>query len=411
MNNFEQLAENALTKIKDFGTTSRTVIKCFERSCRMINSFLEEHNLEFSIENGEKWLSVTKYQESETHYQHTLFLSHRRAVFLLFECQQENLDYWRIYPVKEAARPQTIAYKQLIHLHESRLFLEGKSKSTISFSLYVDSIFLIYLEQLGVNDISEVTAQMVSDFFTQDMFSNRKPDGIKAYSHKLKGFLVFLGDMGLVSNEMLHLAIPRIFAQQVSIVTTLSKKAEQQLISEEKLSSDIGSRDHAMILLALRLGIRRSDIINLKLQDIDWKNDTITFVQQKTKVPVTLPLLTDVGNAVMNYILKSRKATDKENIFLRKYAPHTALKSGAHTVEKYLKNLDYDDCPQKGFHILRRTLATRMLENNVPCNIISASIGQIDPASVDVYLATNAEKMRSCALPLQGIESVRRELQ
>ena len=167
----------------------------------------------------------------------------------------------------------------------------------------------------------------------------------------------------------MHLATSRIFAQQVSIVTTLSKKAEQQLISEEKLFSDIGSRDHAMILLALRPDIRRSDIINLKIQDIGWKNDTITFVRQKTEVPVTLPLLTDTGNAVMNYILKSRKATDEENIFLRKYAPHTTLKSGAHTVEKYLKNLDYDDCPQKGFHILRRILATRMLETMYPVTL------------------------------------------
>ena len=75
MNNFELLAKTTLAKIKDFGIISKTVIKCFERSCRLINSFLEEHDLEFSIENGEKWLSEIKYLVSGAHYQHTLFLA------------------------------------------------------------------------------------------------------------------------------------------------------------------------------------------------------------------------------------------------------------------------------------------------------------------------------------------------
>lgn len=58
-----------------------------------------------------------------------------------------------------------------------------------------------------------------------------------------------------------------------------------------------------MILLALRLGVRCSDVASLKFSNINWQNDTITFIQHKTKVSVTLPLLTDVGNALMDYIL------------------------------------------------------------------------------------------------------------
>lgn len=410
MNNFESLAETTLARIKDFGIKSKTVIKCFERSCRLLNVFLENHNLEFSIENGKKWLARVGYLEFGTHYQHSLFIAHKRAIFLLVDCQQGILICWKKYPQKNTIRPKSISYNQLIDMHENRLLLENKAKSTIDFSLRIDRLFLVYLEQNGVTCIGDLDAHMVSSFFAQDIFVGRRPNGIRAYSYKLKAFVVFLENKGLVENKILHLAVPTTFAQQTSIVTTLSKKAEQKLVSEEKLSSNIGIRNHAMILLALRLGIRGSDIVTLKLHDIDWQNDTISFVQQKTKVPIVLPLLADVGNAIMNYILKVRKITDSEELFIRERAPHTALNSGSHIAEKYFKDLARDDCPQKGFHIMRRTVATRLMENNVSCSVISASIGQVNPSSVNVYLATDAKKMRSCALSLQGIESVREEL-
>ena len=51
-----------------------------------------------------------------------------------------------------------------------------------------------------------------------------------------------------------------------------------------------------------------------------------------------------------------------------------------------------------------------MLRNNIPRSVISASIGQIDPNSVDVYLSADEEKMRKCALSLKGIECGRGDL-
>lgn len=192
-------------------------------------------------------------------------------------------------------------------------------ESTITFAMRVVSMFFRYLENMKIVSISNLTAINVSDFLGQDVFSGRKPMGVQAYAYKSKKLLFFLADMGIVSNEHLHLAIPKVFAKQVSIVTTISRKAKQKLISNDKLSDPLGKRDQAMILLALRLGVRRSDIVGLKFSNINWQNDTITFIQQKTKVPITLPLLTDVGNALMDYILDSRVDSDADEIFLKSH--------------------------------------------------------------------------------------------
>lgn len=104
-------------------------------------------------------------------------------------------------------------------------------------------MFFRYLESMKIDSISNLTAINVSDFWGHDVFSGRKPMGVQAYAYKLKRLLIFLVDRGIVSNEHLHLAIPKVIAKQVSIVTTISHKAEQKLISNDKLSDPLGKRD------------------------------------------------------------------------------------------------------------------------------------------------------------------------
>lgn len=412
MDDFKELSKATLAKVRAFGIKSRSVIKSFKRSCRLLDAFLQKNDLEFSVESAEQWLSEFEILKEGTHSQRNLYLSHRRALLLLLDLQNGQLGEWKVYPIKTAQRPDAEHYANLLDQYKQHLILEGMSEATITFAMRVASMFLCYLESIKIESISNLTAINVSDFWGRDVFSGRKPMGVQAYAYKLKKFLIFLENMGIVSNEHLHLAIPKVFAKQVSIVTTISHEAEQKLISNDKLSDPLGKRDQAMILLALRLGVRRSDIVGLKFSNINWQDDTITFIQQKTKVPVTLPLLTDVGNALMDYILDSRVDSDTNEIFLRGYAPYKAMKSGSASKIslKYLSEFDADDCPEKGFHILRRTAATKLFENNVPSSVISASLGHLNPDSADVYLSTDSKKMRKCALSLYGIGCTRREL-
>ena len=410
-NDFEQLSIDTLITIKKFGIKSKTVINVFKHSCCLLKIYLEKSDLDFSIENGQKWLASIYPEKPMTHSKYCLYMSRRRVVFLLWEYQTGKLDSWRTYPQKKGARPKTSEYLQLIQIHENKLYLEGMAKETIYFSMHVDSDFLIYLERLGKFKINNIMPQDVSGYFAQNSFYGRKPDGVKAYAYKLKLFLTFLEETGILTKNKLSLAVPKVFAKQESIVTVLSEKAVLSLVNgDNKGNSETYIRDHAMILLALRLGIRRSDIIKMKLKDIDWKNDSISFIQQKTGVPINLPLLSDVGNALMDYILNFRPKIISEFIFLKHKAPYGLLKPNRMIIKKYLNTFDSNDCPQRGFHILRRTLASKMLRNNIARSIISASIGQVDVNSVDVYLSVDEEKMRECAISMKGIECIREDL-
>jgi len=407
--NFEQLSVETLEKIKGFGIKSRTVIKFFNQTCRKLKVYLAENSFEFSLENGEKWLLEVCPCEPMTHSQYVTHSARRRSVYMLAECQEGRLDIWRMYPHKTADRPKTRAYLQLLNSHEDRLRSEGMVKATIDFAMRVDSSFLIYLEESEKLEINGITPHDVVGYFTQKSFSGRKPEGVKSYAYKLKSFLMFLEDIGVVTEKKLSLAVPKVFARQEAIVTVISEKAEKALKSF-KPETGTAVRDHAMILLALRLGMRRSDIVKMKLSDIDWKNDNISFIQQKTGVRITLPMLPDVGNALMNYILNFSPKIADDTVFLRCYSPYQKLSPCRKITGKFLSGFDREDYPQRGFHILRRTCATNMMKNNIPRSVISASIGQIDPNSVDVYLSADEQKMRKCAISLKGIECERGDL-
>ena len=409
---FKQLSNDTLAIIKGYGIKSKTVYHWHEQTCRMLKTYLEERELDFSFENGQTWLLEVCPRKPVKYSQYVRYLAHRRTVFLLAECQSGTLGPWRTYRQKAAERPETARYLELLHFHEQRLQNDGRAKATIDFSLRIESDFLMYLEKSGKNEIGNIVPHDVAGYFAQEKFAGRKPNGVKAYAYKLKSFLLFLEETDVVTEKKLSLAVPKAFAKQVSIVTVLSEKASVAIKrGDAKPDAKTSARDHAIMLLALRLGLRRSDIFKLKLSDIDWKYDCIAFTQQKTKIPVTLPLLADVGNALMEYILDFRPKAVSNTVFLRHYAPYQALAPNNNAIaEKYLSAFNREDCPQRGYHILRRTLSTGMLRNNIQRSIISASIGQVNPNSVDVYLSSDEEKMRKCALPLKGIECERGDL-
>ena len=69
----------------------------------------------------------------------------------------------------------------------------------------------------------------------------------------------------------------------------------------------IKKRDYAVILLASRLGLRSSDIRMLEFKNIDWDLNEIRIMQHKTKRSLSLPLLSDVGDAIIDYIKNGLK--------------------------------------------------------------------------------------------------------
>jgi integrase len=173
------------------------------------------------------------------------------------------------------------------------------------------------------------------------------------------------------------------YCRKSKLPSVLSDEEKKALISSIDRTGSVGKRDYAIILLATLLGLRSGDIRTLKFGDIHWDKNTIEIVMQKTGKPLILPLLEDVGCALIDYIKYARPITDNPIIFHTCNAPITPLSGSALSciVKKYARKAAIDTVPARhlGPHIMRNTLASALMKENVPLPEISLGSAGFSP--------------------------------
>lgn len=189
------------------------------------------------------------------------------------------------------------------------------------------------------------------------------------------------------------------------IPSTYSKEEIEVIESSINRSGNIGKRTYAMLLLSSRLGLRISDIIGLKFTNIDWDNSLIGLKQTKTGNPIELPLLKDVGEAIISY-LKIRPDCRVDEIFVTDTAPITKMsRSGAaRLISNVILKSGIDNFGRKhGPHSMRFSLASRMLEQGVNLPTISESLGHSGKDVTMNYLRIDIQAISRCILEVPPI--------
>ena len=170
-------------------------------------------------------------------------------------------------------------------------------------------------------------------------------------------------------------------------------------------NTNIQKRNHAMLILAIRYGMRISDIKNLKFENINWEENYIGFNQVKTGNYMKLPLTNEVGNFIIDYIKNSRPSSLENYIFLRYTFPHIKISRQNNIREYIIKicqklNIDLSNKEKIGIHCFRSTLASNMLKNEIPVNIISQILGHENTDTTSVYIRIDENRLKDCFLEL-----------
>ena len=196
-----------------------------------------------------------------------------------------------------------------------------------------------------------------------------------------------------------HEKIPSFYT--AAEIPVIEKSAER--------NSGAGKRNYAMLLLASRLGLRASDIAGLKFSNIDWDKNEINLTQYKTGNPVSLPLLSDVGNAIIDYLKNGRFHSASPYVFLTArppYVPATNLMVCSAIRCIILKSGVSVKNRRHGPHSLRHSFACRQLENNVPVHVISKTLGHAKTDTTMTYLRIDLTSLLKCALPVPPVSDL-----
>lgn len=275
---------------------------------------------------------------------------------------------------------------------------EGYAKSTLD--MYRTSIvkLALFLQTKGINDFSVISPDLILEFNSKD--EHFTIEGKQAYNCKIRLFLAFLMEEEILDNPHVANSVPTIASAKVGIPATLTHEEVQIILASNVSNSNpMLLRDYAMIMLALSTGLRASDIVNLKFEDIDWTQQKLSVIQQKTGKLIQTYLNVKAGNALYRYIKYGRPQSHLAYIFIKHAAPYNNLNKAVccRALYKFLPNYLSSNV---GFHILRKTFATGMLHGDNKVELIADALGHRGDSTVYTYLGLDSDRMRMCPLPL-----------
>ena len=392
---------------------SKSTLYQYDLAWKELSAYFRENgHVLFAEPLAQQFVSLSKDALDNGRIKLWRYKLRRLAVHILIEVNQKGSYTWSCH----GKDPNKFLSSTMVKLHQSyisEITMLGKGGGTIRLYQTVSRQFLKYAELEQHKATAELRLEDVSQFIRY-ISKYYQSTSMRALLSALRCFLRYLEEKGLTAKR-LSLAVPSSGARKTIVIPTITVQEEQDILSVTARSTVMGKRNYAMVLLALRTGLRSIDIANLKLLDIKWKAGTIEIVQVKTGQPLILPLLDEVGNAMADYILNGRPYSNEPYIFLRTQAPYQKLSSHSACYGVSCKIMHDAGIRQgvnerKGFHCLRHSLAARMLAQEVPLPVISSILGHGNPESTKTYLSTDLEHLRVCALPLDGIEVAQEEL-
>lgn len=283
----------------------------------------------------------------------------------------------------------------------------GNADATVIAKDKAASKFLVYLGEVGVDDLATLGVRDVSGFLLRQRGLRSKT--IAATRSCLADFLTFLADAGRAPDGLAGRLPPHRHVRHGSEPHLWTGGEIRRLLAAIDRRSATGKRDYAMILATARLGLRVSDLRQLELADLDWRAKTITIVVHKTGRPLCLPLLDDVGWAIIDYVKVGRPETDCPKVFVKHRHPFGTfgcVSSIASRLPRHAARAGIAFPPGEvcGMHSLRGALAVAMIGNGTPIPVVSAVLGHASSDTTQAYyLRFDVERLRCCAVDVEDV--------
>jgi len=283
----------------------------------------------------------------------------------------------------------------------------GNAEATLAAKDKAASRFLGYLDEAGAGDLAALSVRDVSGFLLRQRGLRRKT--VAGLRSALADFLAFLAAAGRAPQGLAGRLPPHRHLRHESEPHLWTAGEIRRLLAVIDRQSAVGKRDYAMILLTTRLGLRICDLRQLELGDLDWRAKTLTIVQRKTGRPLSLPLLDDVGWAVIDYVRHGRPETACAKVFVKHSYPFDAFgcsSSVAGRLSRYAARarIEFPPGQASGMHSLRGALAVAMIGNGAPMPVISAVLGHASTDTTQAYyLRFDVKRLRCCALDVEDV--------
>lgn len=318
----------------------------------------------------------------------------RASLRILLEADEHGQFRRRVGTVRQ---PMPIWLAPTVHEYATFLRVHrGVAPRTIAKRVWQLTRLAKSLEQAGLQRLETIAPSHIQRFLI-DLRGQAVATRL-TYATTFRGFLGWAFAIGLVAVDLRPaVTAPRRFKQR-GIRDVLKEDDVVRILSSADLSSAAGRRDHAVLILAARYGLRPCDIRQLQLEDLHWRDGVLSIRQVKTGRLLTLPLLPDVTDALIAYLREGRPATDSRHVFVRHRAPFepfVAANNLAAIMRRALQRAGLDQRPgRRGLYLFRHTLANRMLTAGCSMKSIGDVLGHASTETTMEYASIDLAALR-----------------
>ncbi len=226
----------------------------------------------------------------------------------------------------------------------------------------------------------------------------------QGFATALRAYLRFLASHGRCRSG-LEAAVPTFPQWKLSALPRyLVADDIERVIASCDRDTRCGLRNCAILLLLARLGLRAGDIVNMRLEDVDWDEGTLR-VHGKGRREVRLPLPQDAGDALLVYLEQARPPVAIDRIFLCVPAPYRAFPSSvvvSGIVQGALARAGIANPPSRGANLLRHSAATSMLRAGTTLDAVSTVLRHRSLDTTAHYAKVDIAMLRPIAQPWPG---------
>lgn len=392
---------------------SRTTIKRHEAEFNAFAGFLEARGqampteaecLDFVAERSGCRLAGLREPTSSRHAQLA-----RRPLILLMECLDGGLPQ-----VGQATAPLVercpARFRAARDEYLGACRRRGNAEASVASKQRAADQFLAYLDEVGRETLDQAEARDLAGFWARRQRRGYAPKTTGSLRSALADFLRHLRKAGQIREDLAGRLPPQRYPRRgESAPHPWTAKDVRLVLDQIDRQSAIGKRDYAMVLLTARLGLRVGDLRRLQLGWFDWRAKTLAFTQHKTGLPLTLPLPSDVGWAVIDYIRHGRPEAGCPQVFVKHRYPFTAFGSSTSAgcrLRYYARRagIVFLAGRSHGLHSLRGALAVAMLQTDTPPPVVAAVLGHAATNTTAAhYLRLDTEHLRRCALDVEDV--------
>lgn len=246
--------------------------------------------------------------------------------------------------------------------------------------------------------MARLTREQIEAFLRQAARRNNR-FSLQQIVSSLRALLRFEHAQGRLSRP-LHQQIdtPRVYRRE-RLPRAWPWEQVRALLRSIKTCDAQGWRDRTLLHLAAAYGLRSSELVHLRLEDLDWRHGALRILQTKTEHTLYLPLSDEAGDMLRRYLQHGRPHTDLRELFFRLRAPVGPLKPSAvyHIFAHRLKQSGLK-APPTGPHLLRHSFAVHLLRQGASLKAIGDLLGHRHAESTLTYVRLSVEDLRTVGL-------------